>query len=232
MPAPGAPTDLTITPIIQNSGAITLDWDHTGTNLDRFQILFKRADADAYEKLVVAPKADFGAGPYTLDTATGMDFRWKVVALNSTGDRSSTNPTALYSTPLDGLWLLPLHRRGVLAEANVAYIRADSPSEDHERTFGEFDTPFGEEQFTQAGKLHLRKGSIEGALLDRNNQAPAEWKDRLRRLIKNQSRYERVMLATRRDFFPVELTEGFSADPHPQISYAWTVSVPYRELKR
>lgn len=232
MPTPAAPTGFTITPIITNSGAITLDWDHTGTDLDRFLILYKGPGDASFKKRVVAPESDFGAGPYTLDTASGQGFTWKIVALGTGGERSAANPTEDYDATIDGVWLLPLNRSAVLDTDKVAYIRADAPNEDHVREYASFDAPFSTEGFSQSAVMHLPQGSIDGALLSRNGSTAAVWKERLRTLVKGQTRYERVMLASPRDFFPVELTTGPSFSPHPEISYAWNVSVPYRRLKR
>lgn len=228
-----APTDFAITPLIPNSAAITLEWDHDGVDLDRFQLLYKKPGDDDYRNLLVAPAADFGAGPYSYDTASGQDFDWKVVALEADNSRSVTNPTANYdpSPIIDGIWLLPLRRRSALATGQVAYIRGDTPTARHPREVGEFDAPFSVERFTQAGVLHLREGTIDGALLDRNGQTPATWISRLRRLVKTQANFEKVMLATNREFFPVELFD-LDEGPHPQIPLAYSVSIPYRELKR
>lgn len=68
--------------------------------------------------------------------------------------------------------------------------------------------------------------------MTRHSVSAQTWMDRLRSLIAGQKRYERVVLASARDFFPVELTSGYSAHPRQAGGQAWDVSVPFRELKR
>jgi hypothetical protein len=226
---PNAVTSLAIANT-SGSPAITLSWAHDGVSLDRFQVLYKRPEDSSYTNLGVAPAADFGAGPYSFDTATGAGFIWKVLALESDGTRSATNPTETFSDTIDGLWVLPLERKGRLSEDNEAWVGSDHPSEERARTFGEFESPFSTEAFTQAGKLHLRRGTIAGLLLDRNGLTAAQWLARWKALIRRQASYAKLVVASNRDFFPVELTTGIAADPVP--GSRWEISVPYRELKR
>lgn len=232
MPTPAAATSFTLTPLTTGSAGVTLTWSHTGTDLDRFLVLYRPTSSSPYKKLVIAPKADFGAGPYSLVTATGEDFRWKVVAIGTGGERSVTNPTADMTSDIDGTWLLPLARGGGLTSNTEAWIGASHPGEDRERDFALFSTPFNKEDFSQSGPLHLRTGEIRGLLMDRFSVTGQGWLTRLRDVISKQRLYERVVLASPRDFFPVELTTGYRASPTIAGGQAWEVSVPYRELKR
>lgn len=138
------------------------------------------------------------------------------------------NPTQTQTDSTDGIWLLPYESGEVVTSAQC-WIRGNHPDEGRSRALGEMETPFREETFTQAGVLHLRRGTIEGTLMDGHGKTAAQWKNRLERLVRDQKKYARVMLATTRDFIEVELTEGLVAEPHDEIAYAWTVSVPYKE---
>lgn len=229
MPDPNPVTDLAISQV----GALaTLTWDHDGANLDRFQVLYKRPGSDNYSNLGIAPEADYGTGPYEFITASGQGFRWKILALNTAGARSETNPTVVLPEDLDGVWLIPVRKRGGAYANKAAYLRANPPGQRRDREYASFDAPFDVEGFSRAGVLHLPNGEITGDLLDRHSIAPEEWNERLVELVRSQGRYEKVMLASSRDFFPVELTTGLDVNPHPDIPYAYRASVPYRQRRR
>lgn len=232
MPAPAAPTDLTLTPDDPRSAIVTLGWDHTGTNLDRFQILYRKAGSSTFKNLIVAPKADFGTGPYEFTTVTGQGFRWKVVALNNIGQRSSTNPTVDHTELIDGVWLVPLSRSGVAYPNKAAYLRADSPNHDLDLESAMFDAPFDVEGFQSSGVLHLPRGTVDGAIIDRFGDTAAEWKERLTNLIRGHKQYGKIMLASTRDFASIAFTSGPSYSTHEEIQFAWRASVQYRELRR
>lgn len=229
MPVPTAPTAFTITPLVTGSAGATLAWSHAGTNLDRFQIVYKKPTDTNWRKLVVGPAADFGAGPYSFVTASGEDFVWKVIALGTAGERSTTNPTATFTTNIDGIWLLPLSRTGGLTANKEAWIGGRHPNEDYDQSRADFASPYSREEFSQVGVLHLAKGVLDGLILERHGVTGAGWFERLRNLIKSQRKYERVVLATPRDFFNVELG-ALSGSPTIAGGHAWEVSVPYRQL--
>lgn len=79
---PLAPTNLTITegspgPIV------TLAWEHGGAT-DRFELLYRRP-GEAWRSFMLAPKSDFGTGPYSYTTGTAEDLEWAVRAVDADG---------------------------------------------------------------------------------------------------------------------------------------------------
>ncbi len=89
MAAPNPPTALTITQVQSGSAAVTLSWSHDGTGpLDRFEVLSKSDTDTIWTSVKLAPKADFGTGPYSLTTASPEGMRWAVRALNAAGEVS------------------------------------------------------------------------------------------------------------------------------------------------
>lgn len=91
MPAPAAPTSLTLTQPRVGDPTVTLAWSHTGTDLDRFQVLFRTVGATYWKSYVLAPKADFNPSgtSYSLVVATPESAEWAVRALNSSGEVST-----------------------------------------------------------------------------------------------------------------------------------------------
>lgn len=59
---PAAPTAFTITETA-GSPLVELEWEHTGTALDRFEILKRPVGGSTWERVLLAPKADFGTAP-------------------------------------------------------------------------------------------------------------------------------------------------------------------------
>ena len=88
MPAPAAPTSFTLTPGSSGDPTVTLTWSHSGTDLDRFEILRRPISGTTWDSVVLAPKADFGTGPYSFVTASRPDTQWAVRALNAAGEVS------------------------------------------------------------------------------------------------------------------------------------------------
>lgn len=73
---PSAPTDFTLT-TTAGSPLVEAEWDHDGVDLDRFEILRRMADSsDPWERVILAPAGDFGAGPFscTLVSTTATEF--------------------------------------------------------------------------------------------------------------------------------------------------------------
>lgn len=89
MPAPAAPTGLTLTQPTAGDPQVTLAWSHTGTDLDRFEVLRKLAGETTWGSYLLAPRADFGAGPYSIKVAAPAGSIWAVRALNSAGEVSA-----------------------------------------------------------------------------------------------------------------------------------------------
>lgn len=87
MPAP--PTNLTATQTTAGDPQITLAWSHDGIDLDRFEILRKLSGETVWSSYLLAPKADFGAGPYSIKVAAPVGSSWAVRALNAAGDVSA-----------------------------------------------------------------------------------------------------------------------------------------------
>lgn len=90
MPAPAGVTNLTVTPAANGSPQVTIAWQHTGTDLDRFELLRRKTGtSDPWESVAMAPKADFGAAPnFSVVTASRPGYTWSVAALNAAGERS------------------------------------------------------------------------------------------------------------------------------------------------
>lgn len=89
MPAPAAPTGLTLIPAESGSPVSTLAWAHTGVDLDRFQVLRRAADATEWESVHVGDATEFGTGPYSFLVASTAGTVWTVRALNSNGEVST-----------------------------------------------------------------------------------------------------------------------------------------------
>lgn len=89
MPAPAAPTSLTATQARPGDPQITLSWSHTGIDLDRFEVLRKLSGETVWTSYLLAPKADFGAGPYSIKVAAPIGSSWAVRALNAAGEVSA-----------------------------------------------------------------------------------------------------------------------------------------------
>ncbi len=88
MPAPAAPTSLTITQPDANKPRLVLDWSHSGVDLDRFEVLFKRPEDTVWSSHMLAPKTDFGVGPYSVTVSSAEGYEWAVRALNAAGEPS------------------------------------------------------------------------------------------------------------------------------------------------
>lgn len=88
MPAPDPVTDLEIESP-PGSPLATLSWDHNGADLDRFQVLSRPDDVSPWSSLLIAPKVDFGAGPYSLEVVSTSSTRWAVRALSVDGEVST-----------------------------------------------------------------------------------------------------------------------------------------------
>lgn len=88
MPVP--PENFTLTPTA-GSPLVPATWTHPApATVDRFEIL-KRAtgSSDPWERVILAPKADFGAGPYSYTLVTTVSTQFVVVALDAAGVRST-----------------------------------------------------------------------------------------------------------------------------------------------
>jgi hypothetical protein len=80
---------LTITPVADGDPTINLDWAHDGVDLDRFEVLYRLVGGTTWTSLLLAPKADFGAGPYSLTTASRPNVQWAVRAVAADGSVST-----------------------------------------------------------------------------------------------------------------------------------------------
>ena len=85
MPAPAAVTDLTLTQTTTGDPLGTLEWDHDGTDLDRFMLGFKRAQDTEWTNLDPRPKADFGVGPYEATVPLTTNIEWRVIPMSVDG---------------------------------------------------------------------------------------------------------------------------------------------------
>lgn len=91
MPAPAAPTNLTITPDVAGAGpTAVLAWEHTGTNLDKFEILTRRVGETSWRTVVLAPSSTFSvtATEFELRVISSESSEWGVRALNTAGEAS------------------------------------------------------------------------------------------------------------------------------------------------
>lgn len=89
MPAPAAPTSFTATQDTAGDPQTTLTWSHDGVDLDRFEVLRKLSGETVWSSYLLAPKADFGAGPYSIKVAAPVGSSWAVRALNASGEVST-----------------------------------------------------------------------------------------------------------------------------------------------
>lgn len=82
---PAAPTGFVET-ITAGSPLMGLEWDHDGIDLDRFELLYRKAgSSDPWTRYVIAPAATFGPGPYAASVVSTQDLEWVVRALSATG---------------------------------------------------------------------------------------------------------------------------------------------------
>ena len=90
MPAPAPPNAFTLTQISAGDPDLLLAWSHTGTDLDRFEVLFRKTNETTWTSYRIAPKADFGAGPnYSITGSSPPDTIWAVRAIASDGSVST-----------------------------------------------------------------------------------------------------------------------------------------------
>lgn len=89
MPAPPAPTNLQLAATADGDPTVTLTWAHTGVDLDRFEVLRRKVGDAIWESHVLAPKAQFGAGPYSLVVASAPTTQWAVRAIAADGSVST-----------------------------------------------------------------------------------------------------------------------------------------------
>lgn len=89
MPVPAAPTSFTATQTTAGDPQVTLAWSHTGTDLDRFEVLRKLSGETVWTSYLLAPKTDFGAGPYSIKVAAPVGSSWAVRALGAAGEVST-----------------------------------------------------------------------------------------------------------------------------------------------
>src|SRR5688500_19923672 len=105
MPAPAAPTGLTLTQTAANQGSATLAWTHAGTT--KYQVLYKRPYDDEWKNLYLRNAAVFGAGPYDLEVPLTEGIAYTVKAINSAGETSAAATEVTFSGTVEGTWLLP-----------------------------------------------------------------------------------------------------------------------------
>lgn len=87
MPAPAAPTGLTVAEAVAESGAYELTWSHAG-GADRFEVLRLDAGETSWKPEIIAPAGDFGSGPYTYATSGTPETQFAVRAINAAGEVS------------------------------------------------------------------------------------------------------------------------------------------------
>lgn len=85
---PAAPTDLTVT-TTDGSPLVELEWSHTGTDLDRFEISKRPVGGTTWDRYVLATASQFGTAPnFSMNAVSAPDTEWVVVALDAAGDVS------------------------------------------------------------------------------------------------------------------------------------------------
>lgn len=90
MPPPAAPTGFDLVQSTPGKPLITLSWSHAApADVDRFEVLRRDPIASAWESVVLAPKSDFGPGPYSFTVASPEGYQWAVRALNAAGEVST-----------------------------------------------------------------------------------------------------------------------------------------------
>jgi hypothetical protein len=235
MPAPPVVSaGPTLTQMETGSPAIQLDWSHAGTNLDRFEIAYRKTGSGAsFKTLVVVAKASVlvSGTNYRLITASPSNAEWVVVPLDSTGLRpSGTNPTVQAAVSMDGVWLMPLIK-GVLQQSRQVWIGGASPEAGAQRQTETFEALGRQAKVSQSGRLFLDEGEITGKLmagyhlsLDADGLLT-----RLKALVDGQAGYSEVRLVSPRYFKKVELN-GVHAAPSIAGGQAWDVSAPWREI--
>lgn len=82
-------TDLTLTQNASGDSLGTLTWAHTGVDLDRFMLGYKRGQDTEWTNLEPVPAATFGAGPYETEVPLASDIEWRVVAVEADGTLSA-----------------------------------------------------------------------------------------------------------------------------------------------
>lgn len=86
MPVPAAPTDFTLTPLATGSPLSTAAWTHPGA--DRFEIK-KRVGGGGWERVILAPAADFGTAPnFSFVVVASEAAEFVVRAMNADGEVS------------------------------------------------------------------------------------------------------------------------------------------------
>lgn len=83
---PAAPSGLTVTESLPNSGALELEWTHADAH--RFEVLRRESGETSWFSEIIAPASDFGAGPYTYTTVGSASTTFVVRALNAAGEVS------------------------------------------------------------------------------------------------------------------------------------------------
>lgn len=226
------PDDLAIAQL-DEAALAELEWTHDGVDLDRFEVLSKGPDDDVWTSEILAPAGDFGAGPYTAEVPTGEDFDWVVRALEADGTVSLVNPKVRFQHTPDGVWLLPIKKNGRVDRDRRAWVGTVWPDVDRPLPEDIFDIRTRADEPGHAGKLKLRRGTIEGTLLQRHGKTATEWRNRLVWLVRHQDHYRRVVLAGSRGHFRVKLG-SILRESATRVGgkRAWEIRVAFRETNR
>lgn len=83
---PTAPTGLTKA---EDGGVTTLTWNHDGADLAKFEVMAREGATGVWRSVVMAPKADFGTGPYLVLVGSLPGEQWTVRAVAPNGGVST-----------------------------------------------------------------------------------------------------------------------------------------------
>lgn len=144
------------------------------------------------------------------------------------------NPVASLSAThtIDGVWLIPYTSPTQPVSASSAWIGAKSPTLEATVSMDIFTIPTRAEEPSQDGVLHRDRGVIEGMLLNNHQDGLTAdaWLTRLQTLIARQRDYSFIhLVSTRYAPFKVKL-HSLSKQPIQAGGFAWSVSVPFREV--
>ena len=141
------------------------------------------------------------------------------------------NPSVATSAQTDGVWLIPFI--GAVADTSAqAWIGTGTPEVSNERDEQVVNILGREETVTQSsGVVRLDAGVLNGVLMSRHGLTADQWRNRLKKLVKNQSRYDRIWMVTPRVHYQnVEL--GSMSFAHQIIGEpGWQASVEFREKR-
>lgn len=238
MPTPPAPTNFQLVQAV-GSGAIrghargTATWSHTGTNLDRFEMLEKKASETwaKARRVFIGPKAQFSIGgtSYVAEIPLQEGHTYLLQALsNGPNDASSTGVTQDFNGQILGKWLLPI-RNNAIVVADEIWVGAGTDPVVREHSVSKAYAIGRAEAITTQDVLHLEEGRFSGPVRAHNEQEADEWRDRLEHLVSNFLRYDKVLYITRRKLKKVHVFGNVSIDPD-EAGERWYLSCDFREL--